>query len=171
MSPLRRHPTEERLSLFAGGELGWFWRWRTARHAANCRTCEVAIENFRRLRAELGQAQPAPRVDFGALAQRINVAAEQASSHGRPRPARRWKVAAASGLAAAAATLALLLLPGENSPASPERAKAVQPVPAMDVPLDVHDGLEAQITSDGRLRVRSFQAGSGQLAITDYYAP
>lgn len=171
MNPLRRHPTQECLSLFAGGELGWFGRWRIARHAARCRTCELAIENFRRLRAELSRAQPAPRVDFGALAHRINVAAEQASRHGSPRPARRWKVAAASGLAGAAAALALLLSPGADNLATPERANAVEPVPAIDVPLDVHDGLEAQITSDGRLRVRSFQAGSGQLAITDYYAP
>lgn len=171
MKPLRRHPTEERLSLCAGGELGWFGRWRTARHAAKCRTCERTIENFRLLRAELSCAQPTPRVDFRALAHRIDVAAEQAAGHGRPRSAWRWRVAAASGLAGAAAALALLLAPGEDSPASPERANAVQPVPAMDIPQVVHEGLEAQITPDGRLRVRSFQAGSGQLAITVYYAP
>jgi anti-sigma factor RsiW len=47
------------LALFAGGELGSFWRWRVERHVAACAACRGEVSEFSELRAAVpGMIEP-----------------------------------------------------------------------------------------------------------------
>jgi hypothetical protein len=42
-----RHPVQEQIALFAGGDLGRWEGWRTARHVARCSECRHEVEALR----------------------------------------------------------------------------------------------------------------------------
>lgn len=65
-----RHPGVSELALYAGGDLGWWERWRIARHAGACAECRQEIAAFRAARNALREeaaALPA-EVDWDHLA-------------------------------------------------------------------------------------------------------
>ena len=41
-----KHPREEHLALFAGGDLGPFERWRVSRHLRACPECRAEVGHF-----------------------------------------------------------------------------------------------------------------------------
>jgi anti-sigma factor RsiW len=68
------HPSESNLALYAGGELGWWARMRTARHLRRCEGCSRQVEEFRGIR-EWTQSQdgmPAG-IDWGPLAAELKA--------------------------------------------------------------------------------------------------
>ena len=70
MNRRRGHPSTRKLALFAGGELGWWQKFRIGRHAGSCRECRVELESLRDVRlelADLAQELP-PSVNWNHLA-------------------------------------------------------------------------------------------------------
>jgi hypothetical protein len=49
-----KHPGEGELALYAGGELGWWGRFRIARHLAGCERCARQVQEFQSVREFLG---------------------------------------------------------------------------------------------------------------------
>ncbi len=176
------HPNERDLALFAGGELGPLSRWRIERHLESCASCKAAAAEYFHLSAELSELAELPDIDWLALARNIQAAAAQAAAV-RPAPslARLWKIGAAA--AAAACLLLAVWAVREGRPAAPLglQAETAAIADKANAPAQ-HDVLstaafdewsspDAQITADGRLSLRSFDAGSGAMTITEYYAP
>ncbi len=167
MSRLLRHPGDEALSLFAGGDLGRARRYLIGRHVRHCRQCRAAVEAYQLDREKLRAASPVPDVDFRALAHRVRVAA--ATERSAPSSRGAWGWAAAAGCAVVA-VIALTLPTGtveETGPgtAAMERSRPAGQMPALDA------GLDTQVTADGSLSVRAFHPGTGTMTITEYYAP
>lgn len=63
-----RHFAQARLSLYAGGDLGAFARWRTARHLAVCPDCRQEVAAYVRLRDALAPLRETPELHWGHLA-------------------------------------------------------------------------------------------------------
>lgn len=63
-----RHPNLATLALYAGGELGWFGRWRTERHVAGCEGCRTELKGFERTRRILPDLAEMPDVPWNRLA-------------------------------------------------------------------------------------------------------
>ncbi len=168
MRGIGRHPSERTLSLLAGGDLGAGARWLAARHLERCPQCGESLAAFVRDRAELRPGPPVAEPDFGALAHRARVEAEQVPRRTPLRSGWLPKGAAAAGLAAVA--LAIFLFGRGGNPDPPATARTGAPPPASRLPL-AYRGAETQVTAGGGLSVRAFHAASGTLTVTEYYAP
>lgn len=168
MSTSNRHPDERKLSLFAAEDLAAWERWLIGRHVAKCPECIAVVSAHSRVRAQLLAESPVPQADFKALAHRIRV--EAAHATGPATRERGWRWTAAAGLAAAAIAV-VLVLPDGSLEAPPSRQAESEP---SESPLQVpvfYEGMEAQVTAEGTLSVRSFHPGSGVMTVTDYYMP
>ncbi len=94
------HPSEVELALYAGGELGWWRRWRLARHMQACSACRGQVAEFRRWREWLRSQDQFPAgVNWNRLAaeMRANIrvglaAGECVGPVGEPY--HRWRAAA-----------------------------------------------------------------------------
>lgn len=177
------HPRERDLALFAGGELGPLSRWRIERHLESCAACKAEAAAYFHLSAELSELAELPDIDWNALARNIRAAAAR-DAPGRlpPRFGWDWKTAAAP---AAAACLALAVWAvRENPPPAPASPAGSPPAVSAaadgfaeergapySAALDEWSSPDAQITAEGRLSMRSFDARSGTMTITEYYAP
>lgn len=62
------HPDSATLALQAGGDLGWFAAWKTARHVAGCADCRDEIEGFREMRALLPEINEMPELHWNRIA-------------------------------------------------------------------------------------------------------
>lgn len=173
------HPSERDLALFAGGELGPLRRWRIERHLQSCAACKAETAAYFHLSAELAELADLPDIDWNALAGNIRAAAAQAAPERTPpRLGWIWKVAAAACL------LLAVLAVRENGPSttdSPADAPAAASAAAggaaaepdflSAAAFEAWSSPDAQITAEGRLSLRRFDAGSGAMTITEYYAP
>ena len=169
MNIFHRHPDEQTLSLFAGGDLGALAQRLVSRHVNRCTVCSSAVASYSRVRNEIAGCSAVPEVDFEALAHNARVAVEQRRSEIRVDSRWRWK--AAAGVAATAALIAVTLIPVEREE-PPAQAMAIgQLDPDLTRLPAAFDGMAAQITSEGYLAVRAFHQGSGTMTITEYYAP
>ena len=63
-----KHPSEARLALHAGGDLGLWARWRTARHVARCERCRREVEAFFGVRDTAAERAGIPDVHWASLA-------------------------------------------------------------------------------------------------------
>ncbi len=162
------HPDERALSLFAGDDLGFLQRLLVERHIAKCGTCMASVASYERLRAQLASEARMPEVDFEALSRQIRAAARTDFRHARGQW--RWKAPAGAALAITALIAALFVSEQDDETTLPGMAVVEPGGGAWDVPL-LLEGVEAQITPEGRLSVQAFHPGSGTLTITDYYAP
>lgn len=63
-----RHPNQATLALHAGGDLGAFARWRTARHLAHCEQCREEIAAYQRLQDVLPDLAEVPEIQWNRLA-------------------------------------------------------------------------------------------------------
>ena len=178
------HPNERKLALFAGGELGPLSRWRIERHLESCASCKAEAAEYFHLSAELSELAELPALDWLALARNIQAAAVQADvGRAAPRLGRLWKIgaapAAAAGLLLAVWAVRESRLPS-TAPLGPQTETAAiadrtdAPAPHDASPAAAFNEWsrpDAQITVDGRLSLRSFDAASGAMTITEYYAP
>jgi hypothetical protein len=125
-----RHPSEENLALFAGGELNLLRRWRIGAHVVRCAACQESVEQFTSAREWLqGNEELPPEIHWGPLAAemkaniRVGLAAGQCVAPAPVAPIRlRWRVVAG---AASVASFSLLLIsvlifnrPGPHLPAT-----------------------------------------------------
>ena len=62
------HPDQTILALYAGQDLGWFTRRRTARHLARCRECRDAAQAFASARDHLVALSELPAISWNRLA-------------------------------------------------------------------------------------------------------
>ena len=163
----RRHPDERALALLAGGDLGLLRNRRVAWHVSRCARCRASVAKFEAMRSRLARESNIPDVDYEALARRIRAAVAT-----KPRADRSWQWGWTAAFAASAVTatlVAMLMLP--ERPDGPQRvssSRAQAPLPVATIPFEAD---EAQVTAEGGLSVRSYDALSGTLTITDYYAP
>ena len=169
MNILGRHPDEQTLSLFAGGDLGALAQRMVSRHVNRCEACRAAVASYSRVRTEVAGHSAVPDVDFEALAHNARVALEQRRSESRVGDRWRWK-AAVGGLAATA-LIAVALIPMEREESPAPAVATGQLDPDLTRLPAAFDGMAAQITSEGHLAVRAFHQGSGTMTITEYFAP
>ncbi len=170
--PFKRHPAEESLALFAGGDLGWYRSLRVGRHLPGCVRCRSTVAAYARLRSTLAEASSVPPIDYGALARRIRTSAAAEAAATTPALPWDWRWKASAGLAAIAAASAFMLLAprhgdgpaGELVPVATGVAFPAQPHSALGL-----EARESQVTSVGGLSYRSFEPQTGMLTITLYF--
>src|ERR1035438_8891915 len=62
------HPDQTILALYAGQDLGWLTRRRTARHLARCRECRDAAQAFASARDHLVALSELPAISWNRMA-------------------------------------------------------------------------------------------------------
>jgi anti-sigma factor RsiW len=105
MAPDRYAPL---LSRALDGELGWFRRWRMARHLKACPSCAAKLDGLRTMQVAIRTTYRAPP----GLAQRIGNMLPREAAMPVPVVRARWRFAplAGTGFAGALAGVALTLL-------------------------------------------------------------
>ena len=93
-----RHPSEGKLALFAGGELGPLARWRIEGHLNGCSRCRQAVHEFFELRSRVIDLAELPHVDWAGLAAGIHRR-RAAGEREKARPAPLWRPAWGAALA------------------------------------------------------------------------
>lgn len=193
-----KHPSEEQLALFAGGELSLLERWIVQRHVSGCAACEAIVQDYRDvslvLREELNRMPE--RLNWERLAAemtaniRVGVAAgECVAPVIRKAEAFGWRTAAAIGGAAVVVIGAWFL----NVPASYKQAArpgVIRPI-GPDVTLQAteasielrkngsqlvlmhpngNEGTALYGSAPGSLRVSFVDKDTGQVTINRVYA-
>jgi anti-sigma factor RsiW len=123
MAPDRYTPL---LSAALDGELGWFRRWRMARHLKACPSCAAKLERLQTMDVAIGTTLARHRAPPG-LAQRIG---NMLPREGVMPPARpRWGLTPLAGIALAGAlagvALTLLVVGGPVRPGNADLTEAV----------------------------------------------
>ncbi len=92
MTLFRRHPAEEDLALFAGGELGPLARWRIEGHVNGCDRCRELVAEFFEARSRAMDLAELPALDWSAMASGVHARLAGAREH--PAPVRlTWRPA------------------------------------------------------------------------------
>jgi hypothetical protein len=68
-----RHPNQATLALHAGGDLGPFRRWLTARHVARCTYCSQEIAGYTEMRELLPELAEIPEISWNRMAAEIKA--------------------------------------------------------------------------------------------------
>jgi hypothetical protein len=63
-----KHPNQAALALYAGGDLGFFARWRTDRHLAKCESCGEEVAAFQATREIVTDLTEIPDIPWNRLA-------------------------------------------------------------------------------------------------------
>ncbi len=63
-----KHPDQAILALHAGGDLGWFARWRVERHLGQCDRCRDEVDAFVATREIITDLAEIPEVPWNRLA-------------------------------------------------------------------------------------------------------
>jgi hypothetical protein len=122
------HPSQSTLALYAGQDLGWFARWRTQRHVAECRECRIEVRAFGSASEELASLNELPAIAWNRMAAemkaniRLGLAAGECVRTG---PAPFAWLSGARALTACASIIALVatgLLLQRPAPAPPQIA-------------------------------------------------
>ena len=130
-----KHPNEATLALHAGGDLGFFARWRTERHVAQCESCRDEIERFQGIREMLPDLAEIPEIQWNRLAAemkaniRLGLAAGECvrTSESSPRASRLFTGARAAVALASIVTLVATGVMLQNmTPARAEQPTVVQ---------------------------------------------
>ena len=188
-----RHPSEQQLALFAGGELGFLERWRVNRHLAACHACRAEVGGFEvaaGVFTEEAERVPA-EVDWERLSAemsaniRLGLAAGEIVNDAHRSPEHlAWKPAAVLASAALLMITAWWLnIPpkhysAERRPVS--EAAVVQPaaggieVKARSATLTLLRRKASSpvlyVSSPGSLRERFVDADTGQVTINNVYS-
>jgi hypothetical protein len=189
-----RHPSEENLALFAGGDLGRLEAWRVSRHLRRCHDCRAEVEQFRTATSVLGrETERLPAgLNWERLAAemtgniRVGLAAGECVA---PVPARRqplgWRPAALIAM------LTILILGGWflQGPKMWMRRQPQIAGPAQPVLEATPAGIEVKasrgaltllntravspavyVSAPGSLRARFVDSETGQVTINNVYA-
>jgi hypothetical protein len=135
-----KHPSQATLALQAGGDLGFFARWRTERHLADCDRCREELEAFQVTRQILPDLAEIPEIPWNRLAAemkaniRLGLEAGECVRASDP-PMRETRFFTGARAVVALASIAVLLVTG---------VVLERPVPAM-----ADEGMVVQATGDG----------------------
>jgi hypothetical protein len=139
-----KHPSQATLALQAGGDLGFFARWRTERHLSHCDRCRQELETFQVTRQILPDLAEIPEIPWSRLAAEMKAnirlgleAGECVRASDPPLRESRWFTGARA--AVALASIVVLLVTG---------AVLERPAPAPQ-PTAMDDGPVVQDTGDG----------------------
>ena len=94
-----RHPAEDDLALFAGGELGPLARWRIEGHLDHCDRCRQAVGEFFELRSKVMDLGELPHVDWTGMAANIHRRVVEQRQQQRPWANRALRLAWAPAVA------------------------------------------------------------------------
>ncbi len=149
-----KHPSQATLALQAGGDLGFFARWRTERHLVHCDRCRGEVEAFQVTRQILPDLAEIPEIPWNRLAAEMKAnirlgleAGECVRASDPPLRETRWFTGARA--AVALASIVALLVTG---------AVLERPMPRPVVAV-VDDAMVVQDTGDG------IQVGRGAQAL------
>lgn len=112
-----KHPDQATLALQAGGDLGFFARWRVERHLADCDRCRSEVDAFAALREISPELGEIPEVPWNRLAGemkaniRLGLAAGECVRAGDP-PLRDTPLFAGARALVAVASIAALMVTG-----------------------------------------------------------
>lgn len=62
------HPSESTWALYAGGDLGFFAKWRAERHLAGCPACRAEVADFAAMRQILPDLSEIPEIPWNRMA-------------------------------------------------------------------------------------------------------
>jgi len=68
-----KHPNQATLALHAGGDLGPWRRWLTARHLARCAACRAEVAGYDEMRAILPELAELPEIAWNRMAAEIKA--------------------------------------------------------------------------------------------------
>ena len=142
---------EERLALYAGGDLGRSEAEEVERHTAGCPGCQVTVSGLKQAveTLRLGHAELPPDAAFGAVRARVMAALRH-----RRRPL--WKRAWIYGLAAASLAMAAALRLA--TPPAPVSPVAVARRPEQNAEAGSSASAEQRPGASGRSRRRTGRA-------------
>jgi len=182
------HPNQERLALFASGDLGRLTRWTVERHLHRCADCRRDVSDFSELRSELSQSLELPELRWSQLGPEMKANIRLGLAAGEcvgPRPAShlvlspRVLAACASLLLLVAASLLL-----ERPMPSVNEARHVQEGAILEASgsgIQVKEGGQALMllnsrahdvnvmASGGTMRARYVDADTGNVTINNVY--
>ncbi|HET8549832.1 MAG TPA: hypothetical protein VFL57_17605 [Bryobacteraceae bacterium] len=186
-----KHPRDEKLALFAGGDLGVLERWRVSRHLRCCDGCRAEVARFRRAAAVLsGEADRLPAgLKWERLAAemtgniRVGLAAGQCVPPvAAPRPELGWARPAALVAALTIVILGGWFLQGPRM-LMPQRVVAGPVLEATPAGVEVKASRGAltllntraaspavYVSAPGSLRARFVDSETGQVTINNVYA-
>jgi hypothetical protein len=136
-----KHPNQATLALHAGGDLGFFARWKLERHLATCDRCRDELDAFAATREIMPELAEIPEVHWNRLAAemraniRLGLEAGECVRTGEP-PLRERRIFTGARAAVALASVLALLVSG-----------IVLEHPAPTVVAD--EGIVFQATKDG----------------------
>jgi hypothetical protein len=141
-----KHPNQATLALHAGGDLGFFARWRTERHLKQCDRCREEIDAFAATREIIPELAEIPEIPWNRLAAemkaniRLGLEAGECVRQSDP-PLRQTPLFTGARAIVALASMAALLVTGIilEHPA---------PVPATTAVI-ADEGMVVQATGNG----------------------
>ena len=129
-----KHPDQATLALYAGGDLGRFEAWRTARHVARCGECRDEVAAYKGMRDLLPELGKLPDLQWDGLASemraniRLGLAAGECVRESAEEPPRAWLFNGARTAIALASILAVLVTGVVLQRSTPSIMSATVPV-------------------------------------------
>jgi hypothetical protein len=187
-----RHPSEADLALLAGGDCGWFRRFRVNRHVARCGDCRDTLASFSELRSDTmqrGSDHTLPDLNWDQMAGemraniRLGLAAGECVGE-LPADGRRrsWMPQLAFGttgvlLLVGAGVFLHGLLPQENAPAVVRAAELVSTDKGVEVRTNTGSSMallnpgdvEADQTVTSQGAVQSTYVNGGVVTVARMY--
>ncbi len=190
-----KHPAEDKLALYAGGDLGMVEKWRVRSHLNGCQSCRSEVARFEGAGEVLSNecARMPEGLEWGPLSRemaaniRLGLAAgEIVAASGKRAPGLAWRPAAV----VASATALLITAWWLNVPAvrphvaEPQQTGSVQPLlQETESGIEVRSGKGSlsllrprtasaalQVSAPGSLRERYVDDETGQVTINNVYA-
>ena len=186
-----KHPSEARLALHAGGDLGRIARWRMERHLAVCERCREDLGGFAATREIVPELAEIPEVPWSRLAAEMKANIRLGLSAGEcVRPGEvplRHSLFSGARAAVALASVAALLVTGlvlerpAPNPGFPKNEGVV--VQTMKNGIQVREGAQAlrlmhagaqnvtySVGAQGSMRARYVDPETGYVTINNVYA-
>ncbi len=144
------HPNSATLALHAGGDLGWFRGWRTARHVARCGECRDEAAAYREMRELLPELNQIPELPWNRMAAEMRANIRLGLAAGEcvreiEEPAHEFPLFAGARLALALAGVIALVVTGLVLE-RPTPSLVTVPVPVVQA---TGDGIERRAGDQG----------------------
>jgi hypothetical protein len=185
-----KHPNQAALALYAGGDLGFFARWRTERHLAKCESCGEEVASFQATREIVTDLSEIPDIPWNRMAAemkaniRLGLAAGECVRVSET-PLRERRIFTGVRAAVALASIVTLAITGLVM----EPRTGEKPVDDHTVLQGIHNGIEVggggrafrlmntgatEVTlspdAEGAMGARYVDPDTGQVTINKVYA-